>query len=332
MRKRLAANACVHALVDFSCALLIFGRLGGETGPLERSLLYNFFAFAMQMPVGILADWLGRCRYFSVGGCLLAAAAWFLPPNLGAAVAAGLGNACFHVGGGLDTLNGSGSRAGPLGIFVAPGALGVYLGTAWAGASEAWRLPAVLLLAASAVILARCGEAETAPPELASGRGVWAAAVCFLAVVILRSWMGLAADFPWKAQLGLAAVCAVAGGKAAGGLLADRLGMRPVVIGSLTLAAVCFAGSRTAIAGLAALLFFNMTMPLTLWAVADQMPGMKGFSFGLLTFGLFLGALPVMSGGPALDTAWLAAGSAASLALMALGLRWGRGKRKCGNS
>lgn len=35
-----------------------------------------------------------------------------------------------------------------------------------------------------------------------------------------------------------------------------------------------------------------MTMPVTLWAVARILPGAKGFSFGLLTFALFLGFCP----------------------------------------
>ena len=42
-----------------------------------------------------------------------------------------------------------------------------------------------------------------------------------------------------------------------------------------------------------------MTMPVTLGALAIISEGCKGFAFGLLTFGLFLGSLPHLLG---LDT------------------------------
>ena len=45
--------------------------------------------------------------------------------------------------------------------------------------------------------------------------------------------------------------------------------------------------------GILALLLFNMTMPMTLYLLAEHLPHLPGFSFGLLTFGLFLGFLPV---------------------------------------
>ena len=43
-------------------------------------------------------------------------------------------------------------------------------------------------------------------------------------------------------------------------------------------------------------MLFNMSMPVTLYLLAVNLPGLYGFSFGLLTFGLFLGFLPVYAG------------------------------------
>ena len=124
--------ALVHMAVDLSCAFLIYTYvLGGEQWYLWL-LLYNFCAFALQMPIGAAADRLDRNSCVAVGGCagvlagLLLGIAGF---PAGAAVVAGVGNACFHVGGGIDVLNRSERRAAPLGIFVAPGALGIFLGT-----------------------------------------------------------------------------------------------------------------------------------------------------------------------------------------------------------
>lgn len=332
-RFRLGIYGAAHFLVDLGCALLILGRVCPAVDPAAVILLYNLFAFAVQMPVGLLADRLGRSHLFASAGCLLVLLGWLLPPGLWAAIAAGLGNAAFHVGGGLNILNESGRRAGPLGLFVSPGAFGVYLGgilalmpgeaLSFGGGKGLLPLAVCLALIAAAAVLWRFGRGADSEP-LALPRGdlkLWGAAVCLLTVVIFRSLLGLAGDLPWKADLGWLAVSAAALGKAAGGYLADRFGMRPTALASLCLSALCFLGSSHPAAGLAALFLFNMSMPLTLFCMAGLFPGMKGFSFGLLTFGLFLGYLPVYLGWGGLEPAALAAGTALSLPLLLAGMR-----------
>ncbi|MCM1193400.1 MAG: hypothetical protein NC123_11195 [Butyrivibrio sp.] len=331
---RLGIYAAAHFLVDLGCALLLLGRICPDWNPGAAILLYNLFAFAVQMPIGLLADRLGRCHLFASAGCLLVLSGWALPPGLAAVTAAGLGNAAFHVGGGLNTLNESGRRAGPLGLFVSPGAFGVYLGGILAfserpGAAAALPLTVCAALAAAAVILRRFGRG-TDNAELAMPRGgftLWGGAACLLLVVIFRSLLGLAANLPWRADFGWLAVCAVAGGKAAGGYLADRFGMFPTAMTSLCLSAVCFLGGSYPAAGLGALFLFNVTMPLTLWAMARLFPGMKGFSFGLLTFGLFLGFLPVYFEWGSFEPAALAAGTFLSLPPLIWGLRQAEGRK-----
>lgn len=135
-RLRPGLYGAAHFLVDFGCALLLLGRICPEWDPAAAILLYNFLAFAVQMPIGLLADRYGRCHMLAAAGCLLVASGRLLPPGPAAIMAAGLGNAVFHVGGGLHTLNESGNRAGPLGVFVSPGAFGVYLGGVMAAAGK----------------------------------------------------------------------------------------------------------------------------------------------------------------------------------------------------
>ena len=122
---RLAFYSAAHFWVDLSCALLLLGVVCPEVDPVRCILLYNFSAFAVQMPIGLLADRLNRNHQVAAAGCGLVAAAWFLTKGAEAAVLAGVGNALFHVGGGLDTMNWSGEKAGPLGVFVSPGAAGL---------------------------------------------------------------------------------------------------------------------------------------------------------------------------------------------------------------
>ena len=89
--------------------------------------------------------------------------------------------------------------------------------------------------------------------------------------------------------------------------------------GSLLLAAALYLLSDLPLAGTAAVFLFNITMPLTLWAAARALPGARGFSFGLLTLGLFVGCLPSFLGWPSLLTGpW----AYAAAALLSLALLW----------
>ena len=74
-RSRLALYGLAHFWVDLSCAALLLGTLSGE-GDFQRQLLvYNFCAFALQMPLGVLADWWGRpAALLAAGACLAAGA------------------------------------------------------------------------------------------------------------------------------------------------------------------------------------------------------------------------------------------------------------------
>lgn len=295
---RLAVYSACHFLVDLSCALVLLGRAIRDGDALVLLLIYNFLAFAVQMPLGLLADRAGRPHLFAAGGCLLAALAWLLP-GMGAAVSAGLGNALFHVGGGLDTLHREGGKFGALGIFVSPGALGITLGTLWAANAPDLALPVTLALAVlGAVILFLCAvrlPAGEPPAPSAARKPAGALALLFL-VVLLRSYVGCVLSFPWKGELLLPLTACVAGGKALGGLLADRFGLRSAAVFSLLLGGGLFLLSGHPAAGLAAVLLFNMTMPLTLGLAARLLPGGRGFAFGLCTFALFLGFLPPFLG------------------------------------
>ena len=143
----LAVYSALHFLIDFTCAMVMFSRVRGGDGWAVCLLLYNFFAFAMQLPFGILADRLDRNAFVAAAGCVLVAVSGFLtgaPPA--AACVAGIGNGLFHVGGGLDALNGRNGRCAPAGIFVSPGAAGLFLGTRLGMQGVFSPIPAAILL------------------------------------------------------------------------------------------------------------------------------------------------------------------------------------------
>ena len=312
--------------MDLSCALLAFRTLSASPDFALCLLLYNFCAFALQMPLGLLADRLDRNGAVAAAGCALVALAYAVPLPLAAAVTAGVGNALFHLGGGIDTLNTGLDRSAALGIFVSPGAVGLFLGTLWGrgDAVSLWAGPVGLLVLAGAILWLcrrtfgslRSGNAPLDPTP----REGWGPLVPLFLVVVLRSYMGANQAFVWKSQgqWALVLTLALALGKAGGGLLSDRLGPRRAAGWSLGLAVALYLLSGAPLPGLLAVFLFNMTMPMTLWAAAQLLPGAKGFGFGLLTFALFVGYLPVYLGWPAVfGNVWACAAAAAlSLALL----------------
>ena len=138
------------------------------------------------------------------------------------------------------------------------------------------------------------------------------AVVALLLVVVgVRAFVGLTLVLPWKSDLILLAAltAAVVTGKAAGGLLADRLGWRRVAVTALVASLPLLAlGASSPVAGIAGVLLFNMTMPVTLAAVAAVLPrGNEGFAFGLTCLALFCGSAPSLMGWPLASAPWLLA-------------------------
>lgn len=315
---RTAFLSAVHFLVDFSCALILFSRFYMETNWEFSLLIYNFCAFALQLPMGILADHFGRANRFSALGCALVAVGFFLPNLMATAIVIGVGNGLFHVGGGCKVMRSAPDKASPLGIFVAPGAIGLYLGTLLGKRTAVFSLPvaAALILCGLICLLftmqERSVEGKDAP---------WSAlilAAMFL-VVVLRSMSGMLLGFSWKTGVFafLAVVC-MAGGKACGGLLSDRWGLRLSAAVSLGLSAVLFLLGQYAAAGLCAIFLFNMTMPMTLFSLCHRYKSSCGAMFGLLTLALFVGFLPqyFRIQLPGEGRLWLCAGALVSMAVL----------------
>ena len=324
-----------HFLVDLTCAYLMISLTAvAEEARWLCLLLYNFCAFALQMPAGLCADRLDRNAAVAVAGLaltLLAFAAFPIPVLC--AVLLGIGNCLYHVGGGVDVLHFSETRQWMLGVYVSPGAIGLFLGGLLAQ-NQLFSLPVgfALILTASALISLGLHLTHSlkqpsgnVPPAIeAVGRAPIIAVIALLLVVVLRSYVGLTLSFPWKTGVwSLLAVLGVALGKAVGGLIADRVGALRASVVTLSLCAFLFLFSDYALCGLAAVFLFNMTMPLTLFAMARLFPGARGFAFGTLTFALFLGYLPTHLGLPvpfAGSTWWYAVEAGLSLLLLIAGL------------
>lgn len=290
--KLLILNAFAHFLTDAVCAAALFGPIAAAGGDFSFALIiYNTVAFTAQCVAGMLMDALRRHERLAALGLAVCALGALLPlPGLAAAALVGLGNCIFHVAGGTVTLKGS-SSAGPLGVFVAPGAVGLALGTLWPGL-RLW-LCAAALVAASVMWLAARGESELKRFE--PGRHVpWGAVAALTLAVAVRAIGGCAAEFPWKTGAAMSLVTAlfVFAGKSLGGLVCDKTGPTRTALISIPAAAVltafCAAWAAPALAGQ---LLVNLTMPVTLWLIYRAMPESPGFAFGLAAAALWPGTL-----------------------------------------
>ncbi len=336
----LAIYSFGHFLVDFCCAFLMFTLPYSGGDRLFAIILYNFFAFAMQMPIGLIADKLNRNGAVASVGLLLTLAAFLLRFNaVVCAVVLGLGNCLYHIGGGVDVLNFNDKKQWLLGVFVSPGAIGLFVGTVLANSNvmPVSSVGILMLLLYALVILAihltHSLKKPSKNPDVSVkplGRMPAFAIICLFLVVILRSYVGLTLYTPWKNGLlvSFISVLALALGKTAGGFLADKFGCVRTASVSLFACSVLFLFSENAVCGILAIFLFNMTMPLTLFAMAKLFPNAKGFAFGSLTFALFLGSLPSLLSLPIpfYGNAFIHSVEAAvSLILLVLGLATGNG-------
>jgi FSR family fosmidomycin resistance protein-like MFS transporter len=306
-RASLAVYTISHFVVDFSCGWLLYELY--KTGAIGLSyagfafILYNILAFGLQFIIGAGADKLGPVPVAATGcglllsGLLLPGSLWVLSVTL-----AGLGNATFHVGGGVDSLVYSHGRMARSGIFVSSGAVGVSLGMLTGGAGVIGRYIPVISAAVCFILIilfGRTDEAPACPADLIKpGKAALmsgAAAITFcLFEVLVRSYAGFLFSMPWKKgfMLVIAASFFAAGGKALGGILADALGGRFIgTVSVLVSIPLVVLGREYIIPSLLGIMAFNMAMPVTLYTLAEQFRGHEGFAFGLTTLALLIGYL-----------------------------------------
>lgn len=309
-KKIVSIYSAIHFIVDLSCAVLVSNyitqKMGHGTQLFIAILIYNFFAFAMQLPIGIIADKINKNAICSAIGCILVAVAFGIANSgIVACVIAGIGNAMFHVGGGIDVLNISNKKATLSGIFVSTGAMGIFLGAKSTLISfDKYYLVILILLISSASLFwlykkikDKSINEEVIIPKINTNEII--AIICLIFTVIVRGYVGLILSFEWKSNfiLALISILAVVIGKMLGGIIGDKIGFMKTSLISLGVSAFMFIFAfNNSIIGILAILFFNMTMPITLTALSNILYRNKGMAFGLLTFALFIGAIPVFFG------------------------------------
>lgn len=317
------AYALCHFVVDFACVssmLCAVSRVLGDSGQGSMEvvalsiLLYDIVAFTLQLPIGIALDQLDKnsyaalLSYASVGAGVVLSLVPIALLEWPAILLLAIGNALFHSAGGLSVLNISQKHAGPSGIFIATGAIGVFLGTQSAQMGRlqiAFSLLVLLFLCALITLVVqkvnkKYWNVHNVSFDISELSFNTLLAIALLSLVVaLRSYVGMVMAFPWKSEMLLLvlSILGVFAGKALGGVVADRIGFRTTAIFSLIVAATLFVPSwEIPVMGLLGVFFFNFTMSITLASLANILPNAKGTAFGLASFSLAVGALPALAG------------------------------------
>lgn len=303
----LGVYGLAHAVVDATCAAMLFSvPVSYNTGNIDFYFLvitYNVFAFGLQPFFGRLTDLWQAPRWSAIAGCGMVAVSVFglnLSPVLSICVA-GIGNALFHVGGGSVSLNLTPGKAAAPGIFVAPGALGLATGIVMG--REGYFVPSAFVMALGISCLGMFALKNVRIDYNRASPGCHfpyfvLVLLLLLASISIRSLIGMGVEFSWKTNAPLLAILtlSVVGGKAVGGLLADRYGWVAVSVTALATSAplVAFGGNAPYV-GILGMFLFNMTMAVTLVAIAGMFPGRPGFGFGLPCLALLIGAFPAFT-------------------------------------
>ena len=308
-----------HFAVDYVCLLTVLDPWGDKAdilGGIQNYALfvitYNFLAFGLQMVFGAFCD---EHRKFPAGafGCVLVLVGAMSQINVydvtleyapwlwASVILVGIGNAFFHVGGGIDSLVHSGGKLFRSGVFVSSGAIGVALGIYNAGRAAGGLTVVVPLMLFCAVIcfiahIKNPSEGEASITGAANEKAAVGLVVSLaLFSVLIRSFGGTVIPMEWKtaAELGLVSGLAAFAGKFLGGFAADRFGAKTVGTATLLLSLpLLIFGSGNIFVSVAGIILLNMTMPITLGICAEKFPKNPGIAFGLTTAALLLGAVP----------------------------------------
>ena len=295
----------VHFIVEVVCFFYLSRVMKDSAIVWLIPFIYDGIAFVPQSIIGYISDKYPKINMGLIGVILLIIAYLIygltnLPIYLSLIVLC-LGNACLHISGAEDTLKSSNGKLSPAAIFVAGGSFGVVSGKLLAKTS----LNPLFLLIATLTIIpfvllsktyinkdSKTDKFDYVREDLNPTLVILVAVL----VVIVRGYMGYGIPTSWNKTVVQLVIffCTMGLGKALGGILSDIFGIRKVAIFS-TLVAIpflCF-GDNIMIISLIGVMFFSMTMAITLGILVSKLKKTPGLAFGLTTIGLFLGTAPI---------------------------------------
>lgn len=270
------------------------------------ALIYDLLAFVPQGLFGYLKDRGVRLNFSLVGLVLSTIALILLYFKINPVIVIlviSTGNALIHVEGAEETLKSSKGKMTPVALFVSGGSFGLITGKLLSKYKvNALYIILINLLMIIPLIITRKYKKLIDSKNLEeynyANRNINYKVIIFYStlVVIIRAYMGYGIPTTWNKTVlqTIMLFCFMGIGKALGGILIDHIGIRKTAFIS-TLGSLPFLifGNNLMFISLIGIMFFSMTMAITLGLIVSVLKKYPGVAFGFTTLGLFLGTLPI---------------------------------------
>lgn len=299
----------IHLVAEVLCFFFLYSIVGNSFILWLAPFVYDILAFIPQILIGAISDRFVKIPFGMIGILLMIFGLCLFGlnstlPVMAVVIIMALGSACIHVDGAEVTLRHGKGKIAPAAIYVAGGSFGVVIGKLLAGSIQIWPLLILAITTIPVIIVAGKYRRQTENVDVPCRQfdyssktvAVWLIAIAVAFVVMVRSYIGYGIPTAWnKTALQMVLLFSFMGiGKAFGGILTDKIGIRKTAYISM-LGALPFLvlGNENMMVSLIGIMFFSMTMAITLAISVSAFPKTPGFAFGITTVGLALGALPI---------------------------------------
>lgn len=306
--KAAALYFVIHMLNEVVCFFMLYRIVPDPMFIAMVALIYNALAFVTQFFWGSLRDLLDKFKpgIISIPLLLSGFLIFFIADAKGVLFwislsLLSLGNALIHISGAELTIRTSGGKLTPVAVFVSGGSFGVILGQVlasteisywWIALCCAMMFPLVLI--GETLYKGNTKECDdcTGYNYVIPGRKALIVIFAVFFIVTIRSYLGYSIPMAWKTTLWQSVLLFVfmGIGKALGGVLSDKIGIRKTAVISIVGALpFLLLGNKIMVISLIGIMFFSMTMAVTIGMVISVMKIAPGAGFGVTTVALFAG-------------------------------------------
>ena len=298
----------IHFITEVICFYSLARYMGDRPLVWLIFFTYDMMAFVPQSVIGYFSDRFPRVPLGAIGMLLMCSSLLMFEavnPFVSLIVLC-IGNCMVHVNGAEVTLRTAKGKLSGSAIFVSGGSFGVVTGKLLGSTQMGiWPLVAAAIITVPVTMYVQryisdeeepfeeqCREFDYARTD----KPKWLIIALAVAIVAVRGYMGYGIPTSWnKTAIQTVMLFSFMGvGKAMGGIVADRIGVRRTAIISTVVAApLLMAGDNIMVISLAGVMFFSMTMAITLAVLVSVLPRTPGLAFGWTTIGLFIGTAPV---------------------------------------
>lgn len=268
-------------------------------------LMYDAIAFIPQGIIGAFNDKNPKFDCFVTGIILLLGGFLLFLLNYSllycSLIIVALGNAFLHIACAKATLKVANGKMSPAAIFVAGGSFGVIIGKILINYTKDLYILLLSLLLIPLSIYAKKLLRDDLKEDLVNynyhNTKIPASIVIILAIIVIaiRGYIGYGIPSSWNKTIfqSILLYSFMGIGKALGGIFIDSIGIKKTGYISvlLSLPFLCF-GDNNMYISLIGVMFFSMTMSITLAIIVSVIPNNPGIAFGFTTIGLFIGTFP----------------------------------------